>query len=446
MQLYNTISRTKEKFVPLDAHNVRLYVCGPTVYDYPHVGNARPLIVFDVLFRVLREIYGQDFVQYVRNITDIDDKIIETAKKNNISINELTNKVTKDFHSDCNFLNCLTPSVEPKATDHINEMIELTTKLLELNFAYIVQDHVYFEVSKFDSYGKLSNKKIIDLVAGARVEISDLKKNPADFVLWKPSSVDEPGWDSPWGRGRPGWHLECSAMAKKYLGTEFDIHAGGLDLIFPHHENEIAQSVCAHKTKVLANFWMHNGYVTVNKEKMSKSLGNFITINELKNKYDGQVVRLAMLSTHYRQPFDWNEKNLETSYMTLNKWYEFYSDQNNKLDLGTLEVLADDLNTPMFISKMHSLYKDAVNGNKNAGQQLSDACKLLGLFDKNLASWNNIKTSKSITAEEIENLIQERKVARDNKNFSRSDEIRDLLIAKGIVIEDNQGKTSWKYK
>ena len=446
MQLYNTISRTKEKFVPLDAHNVRLYVCGPTVYDYPHVGNARPLIVFDVLFRVLREIYGQDSVQYVRNITDIDDKIIETAKKNNISINELTNKVTKDFHSDCNYLNCLAPSVEPKATDHINEMIELTKKLLELNFAYIMQDHVYFEVSKFDSYGKLSNKKIIDLVAGARVEISDLKKNPADFVLWKPSSVDEPGWNSPWGRGRPGWHLECSAMAKKYLGTEFDIHAGGLDLIFPHHENEIAQSVCAHKTKVLANFWMHNGYVTVNKEKMSKSLGNFITINELKNKYDGQVIRLAMLSTHYRQPFDWNEKNLETSYMTLNKWYEFYSDQNNKLDLGTLEVLADDLNTPMFISKMHSLYKDAVNGNKNAGQQLSDACKLLGLFDKNLASWNNIKTSKSITAKEIENLIQERKVARDNKNFSRSDEIRDLLIAKGIVIEDNQGKTSWKYK
>ena len=446
MQLYNTISRTKEKFVPLDAHNVRLYVCGPTVYDYPHVGNARPLIVFDVLFRVLREIYGQDSVQYVRNITDIDDKIIETAKKNNISINELTNKVTKDFHSDCNYLNCLAPSVEPKATDHINEMIELTKKLLELDFAYIMQDHVYFEVSKFDSYGKLSNKKIIDLVAGARVEISDLKKNPADFVLWKPSSVDEPGWDSPWGRGRPGWHLECSAMAKKYLGTEFDIHAGGLDLIFPHHENEIAQSVCAHKTKVLANFWMHNGYVTVNKEKMSKSLGNFITINELKNKYDGQVIRLAMLSTHYRQPFDWNEKNLETSYMTLNKWYEFYSDQNNKLDLSTLEVLADDLNTPMFISKMHSLYKDAVNGNKNAGQQLSDACKLLGLFDKNLASWNNIKTSKSITAEEIENLIQERKVARDNKNFSRSDEIRDLLIAKGIVIEDNQGKTSWKYK
>jgi cysteinyl-tRNA synthetase len=446
MQLYNTISRTKEKFVPLDAHNVRLYVCGPTVYDYPHVGNARPLIVFDVLFRVLREIYGQDSVQYVRNITDIDDKIIETAKKNNISINELTNKVTKDFHSDCNYLNCLAPSVEPKATDHINEMIELTKKLLELNFAYIMQDHVYFEVSKFDSYGKLSNKKIIDLVAGARVEISDLKKNPADFVLWKPSSVDEPGWNSPWGRGRPGWHLECSAMAKKYLGTEFDIHAGGLDLIFPHHENEIAQSVCAHKTKVLANFWMHNGYVTVNKEKMSKSLGNFITINELKNKYDGQVIRLAMLSTHYRQPFDWNEKNLETSYMTLNKWYEFYSDQDNKLDLGTLEVLTDDLNTPMFISKMHSLYKDAVNGNKNAGQQLSDACKLLGLFDKNLASWNNLKTSKSITAEEIENLIQERKVARDNKNFSRSDEIRDLLIAKGIIIEDNQGKTSWKYK
>ncbi len=269
MQLYNTISRTKEKFVPLDAHNVRLYVCGPTVYDYPHVGNARPLIVFDVLFRVLREIYGQDFVQYVRNITDIDDKIIETAKKNNISINELTNKVTKDFHSDCNYLNCLAPSVEPKATDHINEMIELTKKLLELNFAYIMQGHVYFEVSKFDSYGKLSNKKIIDLVAGARVEISDLKKNPADFVLWKPSSVDEPGWDSPWGRGRPGWHLECSAMAKKYLGTEFDIHAGGLDLIFPHHENEIAQSEACTNLH-FAKIWMHVGMVTISGEKMSK--------------------------------------------------------------------------------------------------------------------------------------------------------------------------------
>ena len=446
MQLYNTISRGKEKFVPIDPDKVRLYVCGPTVYDYPHVGNARPLIVFDLLFRLLRKIYGNDAVHYVRNITDVDDKIIDSAKIKKISISELTNKVTKDFHDDCNFLGCLAPTVEPRATDHIKEMIELTNKLIDLQFAYIGKGHVYFEVSKFDSYGKLSNKNTSDLVAGARVEVSNIKKNPADFVLWKPSLTEEPGWDSPWGRGRPGWHLECSAMAEKYLGKEFDIHAGGLDLIFPHHENEIAQSVCAHKTKVLANFWMHNGYVTVNKEKMSKSLGNFITINELKNKYDGQVVRLAMLSTHYRQPFDWNEKILETSYRTLNKWYEFYSEQTQTIDANLLEVLTDDLNTPMFISKIHSLYQEASSGNKNSGEQLSAACKLLGLFDKNLASWNDLKSNKSISGEEIEKLITERNLARDNKNFARSDEIRDLLIAKGVLIEDNHGKTTWKYK
>ena len=446
MQLYNTISRSKEKFVPIDPDKVRLYVCGPTVYDYPHVGNARPLIVFDLLFRLLRKIYGNDTVHYVRNITDVDDKIIDSAKIKKISISELTNKVTKNFHDDCNFLGCLTPTAEPRATDHIKEMIQLTNKLIDLQFAYIEKGHVYFEVSKFDSYGKLSNKNTSDLVAGARVEVSNFKKNPADFVLWKPSLTEEPGWDSPWGRGRPGWHLECSAMAEKYLGKEFDIHAGGLDLIFPHHENEIAQSVCAHKTKVLANFWMHNGYVTVNKEKMSKSLGNFITINELKNKYDGQVVRLAMLSTHYRQPFDWNEKILETSYRTLNKWYEFYSEPTQTIDSNLLEVLTDDLNTPMFISKIHSLHQEASTGNKNSGEQLSAACKLLGLFDKNLASWNDLKSNKSISGEEIEKLITERNLARDNKNFERSDEIRDLLIAKGVLIEDNHGKTTWKYK
>ena len=302
LYLYNSISRKKEIFTPLDKNTIRMYVCGPTVYDYPHVGNARPLIIFDVLFRLLQNLFGENKVSYVRNITDVDDKIIDAAKKNNISISELTKKVTLDFHDDCKYLGCLEPTIEPKATDHIYEMISLTERLIKSNFAYVKNKHVYFEVAKFSNYGKLSNKKLIDLIAGARVEISESKKSPADFVLWKPSTTDEVGWESPWGKGRPGWHLECSAMAEKYLGKEFDIHGGGLDLIFPHHENEIAQSVCANQTKVLANIWMHNGYVTVNKEKMSKSLNNFITINELKSKFDGQVVRLAMLSANYKQP------------------------------------------------------------------------------------------------------------------------------------------------
>jgi cysteinyl-tRNA synthetase len=446
LNLYNTLSRNKQLFVPLDKKNVRLYVCGPTVYDYPHVGNARPLIVFDLLFRLLQEIYGNKHVQYARNITDVDDKIIDSAKKNNISINDLTTKVTKDFHEDCDYLGCLIPTVEPRATEHIKEMIDLTKKLIDANFAYVQNNHVYFEVSKYADYGKLSNKKVSELIAGARVEISQSKKTPADFVLWKPSSSEEPGWDSPWGRGRPGWHLECSAMSEKYLGKEFDIHGGGLDLIFPHHENEIAQSVCANKTKVLANFWMHNGYVTVNKEKMSKSENNFITINQLKDKYDGQVIRLAMLSTHYRQPFDWNDKILDTSYKTLSKWYKFYSKKEVALSPALLDALKDDLNTPQYISEIHRLYQEALGGNEESAAQLSSACKLLGLFNKDLDVWNNSKGVKSLSKEEIEILISERNVARDKKDFKKSDEIRDILNDKGVLIEDDQNKTAWKYK
>jgi len=446
LHLYNTLSRNKQLFVPLDKKNVRLYVCGPTVYDYPHVGNARPLIVFDLLFRLLQEIYGNKHVQYARNITDVDDKIIDSAKKNSISINDLTKKVTKDFHEDCDYLGCLIPTVEPRATEHIKEMIDLTKKLIDTNFAYVQNDHVYFEVSKYADYGKLSNKKVSELIAGARVEISQSKKTPADFVLWKPSLSEEPGWDSPWGRGRPGWHLECSAMSEKYLGKEFDIHGGGLDLIFPHHENEIAQSVCANKTKVLANFWMHNGYVTVNKEKMSKSENNFITINQLKDKYDGQVIRLAMLSTHYRQPFDWNDKILETSYKTLSKWYKFYSKKEVALSQALLDTLKDDLNTPQYISEIHRIYQEALGGNEESAAQLSSACKLLGLFNKDQNAWNNSKGKKSLSKEEIEIFISERNVARNKKDFKKSDEIRDILNDKGVLIEDDQNITTWKYK
>ena len=445
LKLYNTLSRSKQTFTPLDLNKVRLYVCGPTVYDFPHVGNARPLIVFDLLFRLLSEIFGKEKVHYVRNITDVDDKILESAKSKNISIQELAKKVIKDFQDDCSYLNCLAPTKEPKATDHIQEMIELTAKLIEKKFAYIENRHVYFEVSKYKDYGSLSNKKIEELISGSRVEISKSKKSPVDFVLWKPSLEGEPGWDSPWGKGRPGWHLECSAMSEKYLGKEFDIHGGGLDLIFPHHENEIAQSTCANDTAALAKFWMHNGYVTVNKEKMSKSEGNFITINELKDKFDGQVIRLAMLSTHYTQPFDWNDQILENSYKTLNKWYDFYSDESETVDPTLLNSLKDDLNTPLFISQLHKLYQEAIGGDMKSGKKLSSACKLIGLFNVSAIIWKDQKRKKSLSEDEINTLIKERNLARDNKDFKRSDEIRDLLNEKGVLIEDKENSTTWKY-
>jgi cysteinyl-tRNA synthetase len=445
LKLYNTLSRSKQTFTPLDLNKVRLYVCGPTVYDFPHVGNARPLIVFDLLFRLLSEIFGKEKVHYVRNITDVDDKILESAKSKNISIQDLAKKVIKDFQDDCSYLNCLAPTKEPKATDHIQEMIELTAKLIEKKFAYIENRHVYFEVSKYKDYGSLSNKKIEELISGSRVEISKSKKSPVDFVLWKPSLEGEPGWDSPWGKGRPGWHLECSAMSEKYLGKEFDIHGGGLDLIFPHHENEIAQSTCANDTAALAKFWMHNGYVTVNKEKMSKSEGNFITINELKDKFDGQVIRLAMLSTHYTQPFDWNDQILENSYKTLNKWYDFYSDESETVDPTLLNSLKDDLNTPLFISQLHKLYQEAIGGDMKSGKKLSSACKLIGLFNVSAIIWKDQKRKKSLSEDEINTLIKERNLARDNKDFKRSDEIRDLLNDKGVLIEDKENSTTWKY-
>ena len=445
LKLYNTLSRSKQTFTPLDLNKVRLYVCGPTVYDFPHVGNARPLIVFDLLFRLLSEIFGKEKVHYVRNITDVDDKILESAKSKNISIQELAKKVIKDFQDDCSYLNCLAPTKEPKATDHIQEMVELTAKLIEKKFAYIENRHVYFEVSKYKDYGSLSNKKIEELISGSRVEISKSKKSPVDFVLWKPSLEGEPGWDSPWGKGRPGWHLECSAMSEKYLGKEFDIHGGGLDLIFPHHENEIAQSTCANDTAALAKFWMHNGYVTVNKEKMSKSEGNFITINELKDKFDGQVIRLAMLSTHYTQPFDWNDQILENSYKTLNKWYDFYSDESETVDPTLLNSLKDDLNTPLFISQLHKLYQEAIGGDMKSGKKLSSACKLIGLFNVSAIIWKDQKRKKSLSEDEVNTLIKERNLARDNKDFKRSDEIRDLLNDKGVLIEDKENSTTWKY-
>ena len=445
LQLTNSLTRKKEVFKPNNLNKISLYACGPTVYDNPHVGNARTLVVFDVLFRVLKVLYNSN-VTYVRNITDVDDKIIEAAQNNKKSINEITNEVIKIFHENCKSLNCLEPTIEPKATEHIKEMIEMTSSLIKKGFAYENKSHVYFAVNKFKDYGKLSNKNLDELKAGSRVEISNLKKNPMDFVLWKPSEEKDPGWESPWGRGRPGWHLECSVMSEKYLGKNLDIHGGGLDLIFPHHENEIAQSCCNNNTKNFANYWVHNGFVTINKEKMSKSLGNIVSISDAVKKYSGQVVRLALLSAHYSQPLDWNDELLVNQEGILNKWYNLYSDE--KSDVNEVdEVLLDDLNTPGFIARIHELYNAASKGDETKKQKFNQACKLIGLFNINKKEWESLKKSKIDVSESyIQKKIEERHQAKISGNFSLADKIREDLFLKGVLIEDQKGKTIWKLK
>ena len=445
LKLTNSLTRKKVIFEPIDAKKISLYACGPTVYENPHVGNARTLVVFDVLFRVLKVLYNSN-VTYVRNITDVDDKIIEASNKYKKDINEITNQVTKIFHQNCKSLNCLSPTVEPKATEHIKEMILMTSSLIKKGHAYKSKDHVYFSVNSFKDYGKLSNKNLDELKAGTRIEISDLKKNPMDFVLWKPSKEMDPGWESPWGRGRPGWHLECSVMSEKYLGKTFDIHGGGLDLIFPHHENEIAQSCCNNDTKNFANYWIHNGFVTINKEKMSKSLGNIVTISDAVKRYSGQVVRLALLSAHYSQPLDWNDDLLENQKSVLDKWYNLYSENNENIN-EVDEILLDDLNTPGYISKIHKLYNDAMNGDEEKKLKFNQACKLIGLFSFNKKEWESSKKSKiSISESYINKKIEERAKAKSDGNFSLADKIREELLLKGILIEDRKDKTIWKIK
>ena len=445
LKLTNSLTRKKELFKPINPKSVTMYACGPTVYDNPHVGNARTLVVFDTLFRVLKKIYEK--VNYVRNITDVDDKIIEASKKNKKTISEVTDEVTKIFHQNCKSLNCLKPTMEPKATDHINEMVEMTKSLIEKNFAYEADGHVYFSVSSFKNYGTLSNKNLEDLKVGSRIEVSKLKKNPMDFVLWKPSKKDDPGWESPWGRGRPGWHLECSVMSEKYLGKQFDIHGGGLDLIFPHHENEIAQSCSNNSSDKFSNYWVHNGFVTINKEKMSKSLGNIISITEAVNKYSGQVVRLALLSAHYSQPLDWNDNLLENQRSIIEKWYQLYDETNEEVSLEIIETLLDDLNTPGFIAKIHELYTKANKGDEKSKKYFNSACKLIGLFNLKKSEWENLKkTNKDITEDFILKKIQERLAAKKNGNYKLADQIRNELLKKGVIIEDQKGKTTWKFK
>ena len=443
--LTNNLTNKKEKFIPKNNKNIGMYVCGPTVYDDPHIGNARPLIIFDILFKLLKKKFGS--VTYVRNITDIDDKIIKSSQEQKISTKELTENVTKSFLDDCKFLNCENPTHQPKATEHISLMIEMINDLMKKGYAYENKNHVYFEVKRFSDYGKLSNKNLEELIAGSRVEVSENKKNSEDFVLWKPSNDNEPSWDSPWGKGRPGWHLECSAMSKKFLGDEFDIHGGGIDLIFPHHENEIAQSRCANDTKVFANYWVHNAFITMSNEKMAKSQGNILKIKDFRKKISGQVVRLALMSAHYKQPLDWSEKLINNCQNTLDKWYRIYSPEIKDVDIpdAILKPLYEDLNTPGYIANLHQLYEKASKGQDQ--DIFISACKFIGLFNEDSKQWDSFKKNKaSISEEEIKKMIDLRNKARENKNYKEADEIRNNLLDKGVLIEDKDGKTLWKFK
>ena len=452
LNLYDTFSNSKKKFEPIDPKNIRMYVCGPTVYDYPHVGNARPVIVFDILFRILQNLYGTEHVTYVRNITDVDDKIINASQENNEDINELTSRTINYFHADAKYIGAMEPSFEPRATDHIAEMINIIETLIEKNYAYVAENNVLFSSNKFSKYGSLSGKKLEEMIAGSRVDVESYKQEASDFILWKPSKDNEPGWDSPWGKGRPGWHIECSAMSEKLLGKTFDIHGGGQDLIFPHHENEIAQSECANGEK-FANYWVHNGFVTVEGNKMAKSDGNFVTVNELKEKYQGEVIRLTMILTHYRQPLNWTNDNLQESKKTLDKWYQYFSevdfkpDLSVKIDENVMNALNDDMNTPQAIAELHKLFKNCKSDDQDSLNQFLISAQFIGLMNDEPSQWLSWgKDNISVDQNKIESLISQRNAARANKDFAEADRIRDELENLGIVLEDKGAETTWKTK
>jgi cysteinyl-tRNA synthetase len=459
LRLYDTLTKEKRTFVPLDPNNVRMYVCGPTVYDFAHIGNARPVIVFDVLFRLLRHRYGADHVTYVRNITDVDDKINDRAAQDfpglplNEAIRKVTEKTANQFNADVAALGCLAPTFEPRATDFVLpradgkiDMVTLIKQLIARGHAYEAGGEVLFDTASMPDYGMLSGRKLDEQRPGARVAVDAHKKSPLDFVLWKQSSGDEPGWESPWGRGRPGWHIECSAMSAAYLGDVFDIHGGGLDLIFPHHENEIAQSRCAHGTATMANIWMHNGFLEVEGKKMSKSEGNFVTIRELLADWPGEVLRLNMLKTHYRSPIDWTLKGLEEAAKTLDDWYWVAADvKGGPLSDAVIEALSDDLNTPQMIASLHSLRNRAASGNERDRSQFAESLRLLGFLSESAAEWKGRKQQASgIDAKQIDALISDRTAARARKDFKESDRIRDELAAMGVVIKDSKDGTTWE--
>lgn len=438
--VYNTSTRSKERFEPLDPAHVRLYVCGPTVYDQPHIGNARPVVVFDLLARLLRRLYPR--VTYVRNITDVEDKINARAKERGITIDEVTEPVIEEMHADFAALNALPPDVEPRATRHIAEMIAIIETLVERGHAYEAEGHVLFNVPSMPSYGDFARVSQDELQAGARIEVAPYKKSPMDFVLWKPSDADQPGWDSPWGWGRPGWHIECSAMSKTHLGETFDIHGGGLDLIFPHHQNEVAQSECAHHAP-MAKYWMHNGWLMVEGEKMSKSLGNFIVLHDLLDEFPGEAIRLALLSAHYRQPLDFTREGLRQAKATLDRWYRAVGEAEAAADLpdGLLDALLDDLNVPAALPVLHALADKALAGDKAAASSLKAAGDLLGVLQQPAAAWFQ---GGDGDASDVEDAIARRLAARKAKDFAEADRIRDELAAKGIVLEDGPQGTTWR--
>ena len=445
LKIYNTKSKNKEIFKPLDSNNIRMYVCGPTVYDRAHIGNARPVVVFDILYRLLKYLYGEKSVTYVRNITDVDDKIIAKSSAENKSVNEITSETIKWFIEDNNYLNVNKPTHEPKATNYISQMIAMIEVLILKKNAYVLEDgEVLFSVNTFKSYGSLSKQNLESMIVGNRVDIDRRKKNPLDFVLWKPTSKNNIGWDSPWGYGRPGWHIECSAMSKEILGETFDIHGGGIDLIFPHHENETAQSICANNINSLANYWMHNGFVNIEGQKMSKSLGNYLTVEDLRNKnIDGSVIRLVLLSTHYRQPLDWTNRKLTEAQNIINKWFNVTNNRDLNINgIPTnkiLEALCDDLNIPLVISEMHNLLKE------EDYDGFANSFFFLGFNSNNsIKSKNNL--DKQTINEMINLLIVERQNARKNKDYRKSDLIRIKLEKAGVTINDHGNETTWSLK
>ncbi len=450
LQLHNTLSRRKEPFAPLDDAHVRMYVCGPTVYQRIHIGNARPLVVFDVLFRLLQRLYPR--VTYVRNITDVDDKIIDQARRDGEPIGVLTERTVAAFHEDTRALRCLAPTHEPRATRHIDDMIRLIERLIARGCAYLAEGHVLFHVPSLPGYGRLSGRSREDQIAGARVEVAPYKRDPADFVLWKPSSGDEPAWDSPWGRGRPGWHIECSAMAEHYLGVPFDIHGGGLDLVFPHHENEIAQTCCAHGLDTMARFWVHNGFVTMAEEKMSKSLGNILTVAEALERAPGEAVRFWILTAHYRAPLDFTEEALRRAKRVLDRFYlaleRLPAAAAEEPEPALLEALADDLNTPKALAVLHDLLNrlnraDAEAEKRRLAGRLRASAALLGLLGEDPAVWLR-GGGDGLDSARIEALLAERAAARKARDFATADRIRDELARAGIVIEDTPRGTIWR--
>ena len=455
LKLHNTFARQKQDFVPIDPGNVRMYVCGPTVYDNIHIGNARPLVVFDVLYRVLKRIYPK--VTYVRNITDVDDKINARAQELGEDIRELTERTAERFHADAAALNTLPPDVEPRATEHIPEMIALIERLIDSGHAYVAEGHVLFDVPAMPDYGSLSRHSRDALIAGARVDVAPYKRDPADFVLWKPSPEGLPGWPSPWGRGRPGWHVECSAMSQKHLGEDFDIHGGGQDLIFPHHENEIAQSCCGNPGSHFARYWVHNGYLMSEGEKMSKSLGNFYSVRELLDEFPGEALRLTLLQSHYRAPLDFSKEGVRQAKAVLDRWYAAL----RGLSIGPaissdpppamMAALEDDLNTPLAIASLHeavaTLNAAASPEAKTAALSVVRAgAAVLGLLQQDPEQWFRWRSESDDALDDgaVDALVADRSAARAAKNFAESDRIRDLLLEGGIVLEDKSGQTIWR--